>query len=323
MTNKITVRQPNEISRDSDIQSLVDDWKAHLQLQVQTGELSENTRVTYNRGWDKFWTWLKDQDVDQVDSDLIRSWISQLKSEYKPNTINAWLSGVRNFFSWSVGNRRLGIDPTSGIKTTKRNGNGKKHLRKVLSNGDVRHILDQPDRSTVQGKRDYAILCLKAYAAVRDIEIHRADLEDLQSEKGVYVLYVRGKGRMEKDEFIVIANPDLEKALLDWLSVRPAGGSPGPLFSSLSNRSKNSRLSMSYIRRMVKGYYRSAGVIDNQKTSHSMRHTAITNAIRHGAPVQKVQSMARHANVQTTMDYYHEVDRISDPGEAYIVYDGE
>jgi hypothetical protein len=36
-----------------------------------------------------------------------------------------------------------------------------------------------------------------------------------------------------------------------------------------------------------------------------------------GAPLPKVQSKVRHANLNTTMIYYHEVDRVEDPAEGY------
>ena len=55
-----------------------------------------------------------------------------------------------------------------------------------------------------------------------------------------------------------------------------------------------------------------------QKTNHSLRHTAITNAVLHDAPLHKVKCMARHASIETTMIYYHEVDRLEDRAEGYI-----
>jgi integrase len=70
---------------------------------------------------------------------------------------------------------------------------------------------------------------------------------------------------------------------------------------------------------IVKGYFQAAGVHGN-KTTHSLHHTAISKAILKGAPVQKVQSMARHKNIDTTMIYYHEVDRLTNPAEDFINY---
>ena len=314
----ITVSEPRDIAPETDLLQLVDDWHTQLNLQVDTGELSANTLTTYKVGWDRFLSWLQEQDFNQVDSDVIRYWISDLKADgRKPNTINAWLSGVRSFFSWGVGNRRIRINPTTGVKSVKRNG--KRHLRSVFTNGEVVDILAQPDRSTPTGIRDYAILCLKAYTGVRDVEVHRADLSDLRNESGVFKLLVHGKGHETSDDFVVIAHPDLEKALYDWLEIR--GALPGALFTSLSNRTKGSRLAMRSIRELVRTYILAAGVENDTKTSHSFRHSAITNAIRHGAPVQKAQSFARHRNIDTTLKYYHEIDRITDPGEGYIEYD--
>lgn len=318
--NEITIRQNAEIAPDANILDLVRDWQDHLTLLVRTGEISANTKSAYLRGWGRFQKWLLVQDVDQVDADDIRLWMAELKEAgYKPNTVNAWLAGVRSFFSWSVGNRRLMINPTEGVKSASRRGQNKKHKRSMLTNKEVKRVLEQPDRSTAQGKRDFAIISLMAYTAARTIEIHRADLEDLRTEGDRLVLYVQGKGHEEKDEMIVIAHPDAETAVHDWLAVR--GDQAGTLFLSLSNRAKDSRLSLRSIRRLVKGYYKAAGVHGKDKTTHSLRHTAITSAVLHGAPVQKVKSMARHASIDTTLIYFHEVDRIEDPAERYIDYE--
>ena len=62
-----------------------------------------------------------------------------------------------------------------------------------------------------------------------------------------------------------------------------------------------------------------AGLTGN-KTTHSLRHTAIANTIRHNAPIQKVKGMSRHSSLDTLMIYYHEVDRLTEPAEKFISY---
>ena len=178
-------------------------------------------------------------------------------------------------------------------------------------------MLALPDPKTHTGARNLAILALMAYTGARTVEVHRADLADLRTEKGRLILDVTGKGHTEADSVVVLANPRVEAALHDWLSMR--GDKPGPLFTSLSDRSNGERLSLRALRGIVKDYFRLAGVIGN-KTTHSLRHTAISKAILRGAPVQKVQSMARHKSVDTTMIYFHEVDRLENPAEAFIDY---
>ena len=75
------------------------------------------------------------------------------------------------------------------------------------------------------------------------------------------------------------------------------------------------------IRDMVKRYYGNAGVVGNKKSTHSLRHSAITNAICKGASPMQVQAMARHQSFDTTLNYYHEVARLDNPAEDVISYE--
>jgi integrase/recombinase XerC/integrase/recombinase XerD len=99
------------------------------------------------------------------------------------------------------------------------------------------------------------------------------------------------------------------------------GNIAGPLFTSLSNKSQGERLSRRALREIVKGHFQAAGVHGDNRTTHSLRHTAITAAIRNHVPAEKVRGMSRHASLDTLMIYYHETDRIDDPAEKYISYE--
>lgn len=156
------------------------------------------------------------------------------------------------------------------------------------------------------------------HTAARTIEAHRADVNGLTTEGGKLVLMVQGKGHTEKADMLVLIGP-AENPMRDWLAVR--GKKPGALFTSLSNKSRGERLSRSALREIIKAYFAAAGIQGANKTTHSLRHTAISAAIRHGAPAEKVRGMSRHASLDTLMIYYHETDRIDDPAERYISYE--
>lgn len=54
---------------------------------------------------------------------------------------------------------------------------------------------------------------------------------------------------------------------------------------------------------------------------HSLRHLAATIALKHGAPLDKVQPMLRHASIGTTMLYVHSdvnEERITEAAEHRI-----
>ena len=61
-----------------------------------------------------------------------------------------------------------------------------------------------------------------------------------------------------------------------------------------------------------------AGINSDRITAHSMRHTAVTLALIGGASIQEAQSMARHTNINTTMIYAHNLDRLDSPAESKI-----
>lgn len=316
MNKHLTAYNPQPIAPAFVIGQALEDWREWLGLRVQAGAISQDTAATYRRGADKFISWLGDR---QPNADTILQWQADLKaSGSKPAAINAWLGGIRSFFGWAADKNHIPFNPAQGIRGAKRSGTKKRHARESLTDSEVIRLLKQPDRETPEGARDYALLAIQLYTAARGIELHRANVEDLKTEGGRMVLYVQGKGQEEKDEPLILLSEAAE-AVRDWLAVHPSP-KRGALFVSLSDRSRGERLSRSGTREILKRYFKSAGIVGN-KTTHSLRHTAITKAIKNGVPVTRVsKQLARHASIDTTMIYVHETDRLADPVEEHIFY---
>jgi integrase/recombinase XerC len=57
---------------------------------------------------------------------------------------------------------------------------------------------------------------------LRAVEISRADVSDLRTNEGTEVLYIQGKGRLEKDEFVKII-PEIAEAIREYLAFRDNG----------------------------------------------------------------------------------------------------
>jgi integrase/recombinase XerD len=311
---QITLANNMQTSQTLDLYDLAYSWQDHLDLRVKAQEIKQDTALTYSRGVMKFIEWVGDK---RPSPEIIRQWKAELLSNKKKiSSVNIWLAGIRAFFGWLAEKGEISFDPTQAIKGAKRKGANQTHVRELLTDREVLRLLAQPNRETREGVRDYAILSIMLYTAARGIELHRSDLEDLWTVDGALVLKVQGKGRDEKGEILVLSNA-AENAVRDWLVER--GREPGALFVSYSNKSMGERLSRRALREIVKRYMNAAGIHGN-KTTHSLRHTAITNAIRHGVPVQKVKGMSRHSSLDTLMIYYHEVDRLTDPAEKHIRY---
>lgn len=317
-SNSLVVSSPSLPSEPETLEDLFKAYLRYLVMLQKAGEITDKTSETYAWGTKKFIYWL-DAHRGEVSNEVIREWIADLRAKnMRPNTINTWLSGVRHFFAWCLRNRKIQYDPTVGVRGAKKSGIAQMHLREALTDDEVVRVFDSIETADLIGKRDKAMIALMAFCGARESDVHRADIEQLKTEKGKLVLHVMGKGRVDYDEVLVIANPEADGYLRDYVSSR--GNSKGALFQSYSPRSRGERIALSSIRAIVKGYYRKAGVVGDKKSTHSLRHAAAVNALSHGAPITKIQSMLRHINIATTMIYAKEVSRIEEPGEEFINY---
>ncbi|MCA6080350.1 MAG: site-specific integrase, partial [Endomicrobium sp.] len=108
-----------------------------------------------------------------------------LKTKYKPATTIFRLGVVKLFFRWLASENLYKniADHIKGVRTDKG------HKRDYLTSVQVKSVLDKIDRSTVIGKRNYAIIALSATCGLRTIELARANVEDLRNIGDMEVLY--------------------------------------------------------------------------------------------------------------------------------------
>ena len=317
MDNKLTVTTPADITQGIDFDQAITLWHDAMDLRTRTGELAQPTVTSYKKGMQKFTDWMQAEHPASISPDTIRLWQAYMLEANQKRSVNTWLAGVRSFFTWCTDARLIPYNPTATVKGASRKGETQIHRKNPLTNAEVRRLLAMPDTSTAQGARDFAILNLFLFTAMRSVEINRANLSDWQTIGTQQVIYYQGKGHSEADDYKVVVDPVADAVQL-WLSYR--GNKPGPLFTSLSDRSQGERLSLRAIRNLIKDHMRKAGIDDPKKTTHSLRHTAITNAIVNGAPLRVVQTLAGHASANTTSIYIHNVDRLQNPGEKFIDY---
>lgn len=227
-------------------------------------------------------------------------------------TVSSYLSAVRKFFEYT---ESIKVYPNiaKGIKGAKSARGFKKESLTPEQVVDFLNI----DRSTIQGKRDFSLLNLLVRTGLRTIEITRANLEDIRQDGGEARLYVQGKGRDAKDEFIVLTEETL-RPIREYLSERGKVADSEPLFSSLSNQNHNQRLTTRTISQIAKNNLMEIGLVSKRISAHSLRHTAITLSLLGGATIQEAQSLARHRDINTTMIYSHNIDRIRNAPERKI-----
>ena len=169
-------------------------------------------------------------------------------------------------------------------------------------------------------RRDYAIINLLLRGGLRTIEVIRANVEDITFKGSQRVLLVHGKGRDEKDNFIVLTDKTYKPIEL-YIKSRGKLTPSDPLFISNSNNSKGKRLTTRTISKIAKEGLKAIGLDNKSFTAHSLRHTTAVNILRAGGSLEMAQFTLRHSNPATTQIYtatLNEERRLKNSGEALI-----
>ena len=277
-------------------------------------DISPLTARSYLSGVKMFAKYLYATGVKEPSRDTVIAYKKELQElGRKPSTISLYLSALRRFFSWTE-SEGIYTNITAGIKAPKLS---KGYKKDCFSAEQVKSIFAGIDRSNVEGLRNYAIMALMTAGGLRTVEITRAKIEDLRTVGGKSVLYIQGKGRSEKTEFIKLP-PQVETAIKAYLAVREQAGDNAPLFASLSRQNKGKGLTTRTISGIAKTAMLNAGFNSKRLTAHSLRHTAVTLALLAGQDLAEVQHFARHNNISTTQIYAHNIDRMKSQCEAVI-----
>jgi len=263
------------------------------------------TVETYTRAIRQLFKYFSLNGITHPKREDILAFRDELKeSGHKPTTIQNYIMATRLFFQW-LEQEKLYQNIADKIKGAKIDS---AHKKDYLTSKQVKVILDKVDRSTLQGLRDYAMMVAMITGGMRTIEASAADIGDLGTFGDNSVLYLLGKGRDEKTEYIIL-DAKVERILRDYLKARGPAAPNEPLFPSMSNNNKGKRMSPRAISGIVKKHLIDAGYNSDKLTAHSLRHTAVTLSLLAGKDIAEVQQFARHANIATTMIYNHALDK--------------
>jgi integrase/recombinase XerD len=276
-------------------------------------DVKEKTAETYTKALKRLFKYFSDNGIGEPTRADIIAFRDELKATTKASTVKTYLTATRLFFRWldQEGMYKNIADKVKGAKVE----HG--HKKDALTIDQVKDVLSTFSNDEATAKRNYAIFVLMVTCGLRTIEVSRADVEDLRTLGSKTVLYVQGKGKDEKSEYVVITR-QVEKAIRAYLSTRDSVGEKEPLFTSTSNNSKGKRLSTRTLSGLVKDHLKQADLNSSRLTAHSLRHTAVTLSLLGGSTLQEASQFARHANISTTEIYAHNLERMANPCEDIV-----
>ncbi len=286
-------------------------------------DVKDLTLRGYLTGLHSFRDWMNNNGIEQPRREDIKDYKRYLQENgYKAGTQAGYLRTVKQFFRW-LSSEGLYANIADNIKGAKVSPDNTK--KDAFDKADLNIILQAIDTGDIAGKRDYAMIQLSATCALRIIELHRANIEDLQMIRGEHVLYIQGKGHDSKDEYVKI--PAEVYANIDaYLALRQDRKKGAALFAVTGNRARikedgtrDNRLSEPSLSVIIKNRFKKAGYDTEKLTAHSLRHTGVTALLKaNGGYIQQAQRFARHKNLNTTLVYSHNIERENDHSEQMV-----
>ena len=170
-------------------------------------------------------------------------------------------------------------------------------LPRYLAAEQVNRLIAACDGEVVERRRDRAILLLLARLGLRAGDVAQLRLDDIEWETGS--LRVSGKSRYE----VRLPLPqDVGDAIAAYLACRPSTCPSDHVF--LRNIApfrpfRNGDGVSSVVKRLMQR----AGIVAPVKGAHVLRHTAATEMLRHGVPLEKIGLVLRHRGIDTTARY--------------------
>ncbi|NIS60345.1 MAG: tyrosine-type recombinase/integrase [Proteobacteria bacterium] len=183
----------------------------------------------------------------------------------------------------------------------------KKKETEFLTEDEVQLILRVPDRRTLQGKRDYAILLTLLTSGLRKSELCSLHVRDIKTYRNQPVLDVIGKG--QKFRRIPLKIKAL-RAIQDYWKAGKNGADPDhPIFYTLGKYGPHRVVPLTprAVDCLIKRASKKA-LIRKRVTPHTLRHTFGTCLLDEGSDLKTVQALLGHSHIRTTERYLHTCD---------------
>lgn len=279
------------------------DWRELVAAFVVAQDVKESSRSLYVRTLSQFFKWIEKnkKELSTLQREDILSYKDSLQEEgLAALTISSYIVAVRKFYEWT---ETLKVYPNiaRGVKVPRKTQLFKKqHLTETKS----AELLEHEESLSL---RDFAIINLILRTGLRTIEITRANVEDITFKGERRILKVWGKGRTERDSFVVLSDKAYNP-IKEYLSQERKGAKGRePLFTSQSNRDKGKRLSTRSVSRFCKSGLVSVGLDGREYTAHSLRHTTAVMILKQGGALTDVQNVLRHASPNTSQIYVESI----------------
>jgi site-specific recombinase XerD len=241
-------------------------------------------------------------DWQDLNTETICAFLDHLESERgsSARTRNLRLTAIRSLFAYaSLRHPEHGLLLQRVLAIPAKRYD--KRIVSFLTAEEVDALVDAPDRTRWEGRRDRALLLLAVQTGLRVSELTGLNCGDITLGTGACVR-CEGKGR--KHRAVPLTTPT--QAVLDvWLTER-AGRRDEPLFPTRTGR----RLSADAVQRLVRKHattatQRCSSLRPEHLHPHVLRHSCAMALLQAGVDTAVIALWLGHADIRSTNIYLH------------------
>ena len=278
------------------IHNLIDEYLNYVMVEKGLARATLESYAADLRAYQEYLDTRKINAIGQTDTALLLKYIIALrKAGLGARSRARHLVTLRGFYAYLHKAGHLASNPARLIDLPK---SGLK-LPDVIGIEQVERLLDAPDRSTLLGMRDGAMLELLYAAGLRVSELVGLDTAAVNLEAG----FVRVLGKGDKERVVPIGSKAVSSLTTYLQKARPdllKQVSSRVLFVARAGRP----MTRQGFWKLLRKYAATAGITQHI-TPHSLRHSFASHLLEGGADLRSVQIMLGHADIATTQIYTH------------------
>ncbi len=295
MRRKIRTKKPNRHKTKLGLPDL-----EHAKSAVLVSLRSPESQRSYRRSIDNFVSWYCSEPRLSFNKTVVTRYRIHLEDKLlAPGTINVRLAGVRRLAYEAADTGLLSPDLATGIRRVK----GAKKLGIRLGNwltvDEARSLWQLPNRNTLKGKRDRAILATLLGCALRRRELIDLTFDHIQRREDHWAIVdLVGKG----GHIRTVPMPDWVKHTIDdWLAI--AQLVHGKIFRCVCRRGTvwGTEITEKVVWHVVKEYALRLGI--SKLAPHDLRRSCARFCHDSGGELEQIQFLLGHISVQTTEKY--------------------
>lgn len=196
---------------------------------------------------------------------------------------------LKAFFNYLTKEGLINDNPTKNLEKPRQ----EQKLFPVLSQSQVKLLLEQPDKNTFEGYRNFVMMKVLYETGIRLQELLNIQLEHLNIEQGF--IQVFGKGNKERFVFMGVK---LRQELYRYLKKREH------IYSSYLFVNRNGlpvdRRTFQY---SLKRYGEKAGIKGVRVSPHTFRHTFATEFVKRDGNLKVLKELLGHRDLETVEVY--------------------